>query len=68
MSPMEIAGTARIMTLKRGCAAPWVRLVYSRTKNKMEGGTSRHGGELQSVDHGLRGRTSSRDDRSDALA
>ena len=35
---MEIAGTARISTLKRGDAAPG-RLVYSRTKNRSEGGT-----------------------------
>ena len=38
MRLMEIAGTARISTLKRGGAAP-VRLVYSRTKNRSEGGT-----------------------------
>ena len=35
---IEIAGTARISTLKRGGASPgW--LVYSRTKNRSEGGT-----------------------------
>src|SRR5271165_3567116 len=38
MRLMEIAGTARINTLNRGGAAP-VRLVYSRTKNRSEGGT-----------------------------
>src|SRR5208337_1407219 len=38
MRLMEIAGTARISTLNRGDAAP-VRLVYSRTKNRSEGGT-----------------------------